>query len=60
MFNEQNKKEETLNVECSQKIVNHTSPHKIAHVPPRVNHTSVPVTNTNRPPRVSPSLVPTN
>ena len=62
MFNKQNKKEEeSLNMECSQKIqkiVNHRSAQKIAHIPPRVNHISIPVTNTDRPPTMRPVLVP--
>ena len=59
MFDKQNKKEELLNVECSHKKVTHRSEH-IAHVPPRVNQTSVPETNAAGPPRVSPSPVPNN
>ena len=74
MFDRQNKKEHNLIVEKSHKNVDHTSnTNSILHVPERVNHTSVPVTNTDRrprkpttdqnthvPARVSLGLVPTN
>ena len=58
MFNKQRlngatKEKKLIGKNAQSKIVK-----TITHVPPRVNQTSIPVTNANRPPRVSPSPVP--
>ena len=54
MFEKNKKIKNKMIVESSHKKVDHTSKrNKIQHVPARVNHSSVPVTDTDRRPRMN-------